>query len=956
MDHPTAITKHTFMKFWLYFLIGASAVVANLQASSVNWSAGIHHGFSLENGEELPVGSLVRLGWFRNPETGVQLTDLEIQAMKTSLSDLDAAFVEAGRSSIGSGFAPALPGHFAAVNVVGAGANLVGKQIYMWVLNAPTLESADEQAIFYWTANDTTSNPDSTADSPGVRWRFPETVIFPGSTTIDLTDLTVGTGPLAAGARLLVGTYPTGVSNASGFANFGLSNLYQPPVVVTSVVMAGGSVGVEYAQTLTAAEGTPSFSWEIIGGELPNGLMLDSQGLVKGRPTFPGLFRFIVRVTDAVGSAVSRELSITIASVPLEITSPSNLPEVGLNDLYALNMTANGGTAPYRWEIQSGALPNGVEISSEGLLFGTPTVSGLAQFVVKCVDAGSLETTKTLSLNVLELVISTRASLKNGILGAPYLLELVALGGRPPYTWSLIGGSMPPGQLPGSILNPNGMIAFTPAVEGTSVFTLEARDASNLATTRQFTLKVLLAEVVPSVDRPVFPEGVIGARYSFRLTGSSNTSRFSAKGLPLGLELNASTGEITGRPIVSGRFSVTVSTSNAAGKSAAVAEVLAVRPFSGGRYIGSIAHDEQINGNLGGRFDLSTTPSGSYSLKLTQGGIVKSFRGKLDGEIDGTPLIQLTTGTDQVSIKLNQFLATGTIARSGDGGTEVALYGWRSVWNFNKNPAIQYRGFYSAGIEVQSVPLAETRVLPEGTGYVYFEVKRGGSLTVLGRVADGSAIVTKGFLGPAGEILVHQSLYGLGGSVTGRLKLRPDAGGDLLKNEIEGALTWLKPSVSTRNYRAGFGPLSLVLSGKYLAPAATSFAVSGQPEPNLPAMLNFAGGGVKDSASDPTVAFQVTDQRRVVLPIAGSAGNPARTTLKMPFVNIGGVGVNGQISGTFRLVDDTLIRNVKFQGMIIRGLDNTTKAYGYFLLPQLPTGSEGLLTTPILSGQVTISQ
>ena len=115
------------MKFWLYFLIGAAAFGTRLQATTVNWSAGIHHGFSLENGDELPVGCLVRLGWFRNPETGAQLTDLEIQAMKTSLTDLDAAFVEAGRSSIGSGFAPALPGHFAAVDVVDGEINLLGK-------------------------------------------------------------------------------------------------------------------------------------------------------------------------------------------------------------------------------------------------------------------------------------------------------------------------------------------------------------------------------------------------------------------------------------------------------------------------------------------------------------------------------------------------------------------------------------------------------------------------------------------------------------------------------------------------------------------------------------------------------------------------------------------------------------------------------------------------------------
>ena len=108
----------------------------------MNWSAGINHGFSLEAGGELPVGSQVRLGWFRHPQTGDPLSDSQIQAIKGSKESLSAAFVEAGSSSIGNGFDPALPGHFAAVTATTGGADLAGRQIYMWLLNAPTLEGA----------------------------------------------------------------------------------------------------------------------------------------------------------------------------------------------------------------------------------------------------------------------------------------------------------------------------------------------------------------------------------------------------------------------------------------------------------------------------------------------------------------------------------------------------------------------------------------------------------------------------------------------------------------------------------------------------------------------------------------------------------------------------------------------------------------------------------------------
>jgi hypothetical protein len=951
------------MRFGFLLFIMGLALSTSAQAATINWAAGIHHGFSLQNGNELPTGCLVRIGWFRDPSTGLQLTDEQIESFKTSTSDLDLRFVEAGRSTIGSGFVPSIASHFSAVATLpesGLGVSLVGKQMYLWILNAPTLGGATEQAILYWNIANTVTNPDGTSDTPGTRWRFPEQEAFPGSTTIDLTDLTTGTGSLAAGARLLVGTYPTGTSASSGFANFGLANLYQPPVVDTSTVLAGGSVGVPYKQELSVIEGTPSYVWDITGGELPAGLFMNEEGVISGSPIFAGVFTFIGRARDLVANTVSREFSLTIASIPLAITSPP-LPDAGKDAQYALNLIAEGGTAPYEWSLDSGALPDGITLTSGGLLAGTPTGSGVASFVVKCEDAGALMSTRAFTLNVQALAITTGAKLKNGILGVPYTLPLTVIGGKPPYTWSLVGGALPSGQPPGDVLNPAGSLNFTPSVEEVSMFTLQVQDSDGSTANRSFTLEVLRNRIKPTADTPVFGVVTVGSTFSHMLSGLNAPTKFIATGLPLGLVLNAKTGEIRGRAEIAGLFPVSVKVANAAGTSPAVSANLLVEPMPAGAigtYIGSIAHNIRVNGNLGGRLDLTTTKRGSYSLKLTQGGKAKSYSGWLESDAERNPIVQLGFGTTELHLALDadHDTLTGRITETAGGRSDAAVAGWRSIWNESTKPATQYIGFYSMGIDLASVPLAETRPVPDGTGYAYAEVQRNGKLRVSGKTADGKVILSPGFVGPNGEVLVHQPLYSKLGSMTGRLRLVADEGGGFSENTLVGTLTWIKPAALGRTYANGFGPLTMLVFGKYLARYQKGWKVSGLPEANLAATLNFAGGGVEVSSTDPNVEFSLTDGQKALVPTPGGPDNPGRTVLVIPFVNRTGVGVNGLFSGTFRLVDGTRARTVRFQGMIIRGPDGTTKAYGYFMLPQIPNVGETVTTSPILSGQVTITQ
>src|SRR6185436_18245548 len=91
---------------------------------------------------------------------------------------------------------------------------------------------------------------------------------------------------------------------------------------------------------------------------------------------------------------------------PVFLVSTAGLPEATNNAAYSVQLQAGGGpSAAHTWSLAPGstALPDGLGLSADGVISGTPTQSGFFTFMVRvsvATPCGILTADRSLSINV----------------------------------------------------------------------------------------------------------------------------------------------------------------------------------------------------------------------------------------------------------------------------------------------------------------------------------------------------------------------------------------------------------------------------------------------------------------------------------------------------------------------------------------------------------------------------
>lgn len=173
------------------------------------------------------------------------------------------------------------------------------------------------------------------------------------------------------------------------------------------------------------------------------------------------------------------------APVPTIVISPATLPAGVVGTLYDQTLSATGfpAGATLVWSLSSGSLPAGLTMTN-GRITGTPTAAETKLFRVKVTD-GTNSAEKDYSL-VIDPIPATQPvleimpiALPNAKVGAVYDQQMSVPGytGATSLTWRLSAGSLPAG-----LTMANGRITGTPTATGTSTFTVQASDGTQVLT------------------------------------------------------------------------------------------------------------------------------------------------------------------------------------------------------------------------------------------------------------------------------------------------------------------------------------------------------------------------------------------------------------------------------------------------------------------------------------------
>jgi hypothetical protein len=290
-----------------------------------------------------------------------------------------------------------------------------------------------------------------------------------------------------------------------------------------------------------------------------------STGNISGTPTAGGTFSFSVQVTDNARTSATGTVSLTINQPPLVITTVAPIFSGTVGVPYVQTFKASGGTPPYSWSIIGGGTGDLTLDAASGNLQGTPQTAGTLNFTVQVADKSGATASQNYSLTVSApaLTITVGGSLPAGAVNAAYSqkLPVLANGGTSPYSWSLTG-SAPPGLT----FTPETLtLSGTPTSAGTFNINVQVTDSAGMTASRSLSIVISPASLSVTTGRQ-FPNGTLNQPYSQQLsaTGGQPPYRWSATGLPAGLSINTTTGQISGIPTAAGDFGIAITVADSA--------------------------------------------------------------------------------------------------------------------------------------------------------------------------------------------------------------------------------------------------------------------------------------------------------------------------------------------------------------------------------------------------------
>ncbi|HEV8432104.1 MAG TPA: putative Ig domain-containing protein [Thermoanaerobaculia bacterium] len=404
---------------------------------------------------------------------------------------------------------------------------------------------------------------------------YPTTIIGAPGTTASYTCLIAGlpagmvpTGCAIGGTPAAAGCSTVTVTvTALGFT---CSRTYmlcvdESPIVISPSTLPKACAGAQYSQTFSAMGGKPSYTFKI-DPPSPLGLTF-ANGVLSGVPQSAGCVDVTVTVTDG-NNLTATKVYKNFCSDKV-IVKPDELPDAQAGVFYSRTAVASGGEGDYAYS--ASGLSCGLSLDAKtGVISGTPAAGCSIIFTITATDKNGCSGNHNYQIDVsCQPIAISPASLPGGNVSSPYSQTITATGGTPPYTFTVVSGTLPPGL----ILASGGVLSGTPATVGTYCFDAGAADSAGCATIISYTIVISAAScpagTVIVLSPPSLPAAITYSPYNQALTATGGTPPYTfaitSGTLPPGLTLNSATGVVSGTPTTSGHYTLTIGATDANG-------------------------------------------------------------------------------------------------------------------------------------------------------------------------------------------------------------------------------------------------------------------------------------------------------------------------------------------------------------------------------------------------------
>ncbi len=435
------------------------------------------------------------------------------------------------------------------------GAQLVRANVNITVLPPSQVVLAGSNAVI--TASVTTTAGEVIT---GYSWQTSPSGLNPfttvgSSATLILTNVQPSaTGYYFVRVSYLAGATPgTAVSSAVTLTILDAARITAQP---QSLILATGT-NATFSVTALGSP-APGFQWRFNGTNLTSGGRVsgaNSATLAIGGLLTTDSGNYDVVVSNLYSTATSQAAMLTVLIPPAINVGPQNLQLlVGSNATFSGSFS--GSALTFQWRKGGTNLANGGRISgatTTALTINNATTGDTGNYSVVLSNFVGTATSADAALTVFIPPTFTTAAIATGRQGLLFNFTVTATG-TAPITFGAAG-------LPSGLgINPtNGLISGIPAVSGIFNITLFAIDP---VITNSQTLTLTLATGYPGITSALAAGGQQGQLFSYSILASNSPASFSASGLPAGLNLNPTTGVISGYPVVSGAYTITIGAAN----------------------------------------------------------------------------------------------------------------------------------------------------------------------------------------------------------------------------------------------------------------------------------------------------------------------------------------------------------------------------------------------------------